>query len=212
MSKDWFRGTMASGAATTSRDERPSAISGVTRAISGPPSRPLSGFVPAARESSPESGPHSRRGGATGPRVLLVEDDHVTRAKLEQILVRRGAEVLSAAGPGEAIYLLQTLEESARPFMTILDVLMPGLDGPLFVQMLRGDPRLAGAPVVLISALSAPALEQTMRDWRADGFILKSRGLLHVDQAFEAWLDRISNRISGVPSRRSGSPSSSSAG
>lgn len=177
-------------------------------------SRTHSGFTARIRESAPDSGPSSRRINTTGPRVLLIEDDLVTRGKLEQILQKRGAEVFPVSGPSEAIYFLQTaLEDSARPIMTILDVLMPGLDGPLFVNMLRSDPRLAGAPVVLISALSAPALEQTMRDWRADGFILKARGLLHVDQAFEAWLDRISNRVSGAPSaRRSGPPSSSNVG
>jgi CheY-like chemotaxis protein len=145
--------------------------------------------------------------------VLIVEDDEASRSKLGDILVRRGAEVFSAAGPGEAIYMLQSLEESDRPMLVLLDVLMPGLDGPLFVQYLRSDPRVAGAPVVLISALSAPALEQTMRDWRADGFILKSRGLLHIDQALESWLGRIANRVSGPPSvRRSGPPSSSTVG
>ena len=121
---------------------------------------------------------------------------------------------VSASGPSEALYQLSTVGDAGgRPTMVLLDVLMPGFDGPLFIKMLRADPRFAGAPMVLISALSAPALEQTMRDWQADGFILKSRGLLHIDEAFSAWFERMSSRISGSPvARRTGPPSSSSVG
>ena len=124
--------------------------------------------------------------------MLLIEDDSITRNKLEQMLTKRGAEVLSASGPGEAIHLLSTLDASRdRWSIVFLDVVMAGLDGPLFVNMLRSDQRLQGAPIVLISAISSPALERTMHDWRADGFILKSRGLLHIDQAFDAWFVRM---------------------
>ncbi len=178
---------------------------------SRPPNH-VSGVIAASGQApvSQRSGPVSYRGVA--PRVILIEDDAITRGKLEQMLSKRGAEVISASGPSEAVYLMSTLDEpNGRASIVILDVLMPGLDGPLFVNMLRSDPRLLGAPIVLISALSAPVLEQTMRNWRADGFILKSRGLLHIDEAFEAWFARLAVKISGHPaSQGSGRPPSSS--
>lgn len=167
---------------------RPASTSGTIAAVS----------VPNPRASNPVIRSES------APRVLLIEDEPVSRGKLEQMLQRRGAEVVSVAGPSEAIYALQTMEEwPARPVMVILDVLMPGLDGPLFVAMLRQEPKIGGAPIVLISALAPAVLERTMHDWAADGFILKSRGLLHIDQAFDAWIARLKARSgSGAPSSR----------
>ena len=171
--------------------------------------RPTSGTMPAVGvPSNPPSNPVIRSDSA--PRVLLIEDEVASRHKLEQMLAKKGAEVTSVAGPGEALYALSMMEEwVARPVMVILDVLMPGLDGPLFVATLRQHPKIGGAPIVLISALAAPVLERTMHDWAADGFILKARGLLHIDQAFDAWIARLRARAqSGPPNSKRGSASS----
>lgn len=173
----------------------------------------VSGVVPAAGRQGAMPSPSGSRSGivsqvGVGPRVLIVEDDPIVRAQLEKILARRGAEIISASGPSEALYLLSSVEGPARRgALVILDVLMPGLDGPLFVKLLRSDDRLPDAPIVLVSALSAPILERTMTQWDADGFVLKSRGLLHVEGAIEGWFVRIAERRAGPSrSRRSQRP------
>src|SRR5687768_9679220 len=60
-------------------------------------------------------------------RILLAEDDRVSRRMLESILRDWGFDVVTANDGLEAWHILQG--ESA-PRLAILDWLMPGLDGP----------------------------------------------------------------------------------
>ena len=63
--------------------------------------------------------------------------------------------------------------------------------GPRFVHALRSLPAFVRAPIVLVSGLSATVLESAVARWGANGFVAKTRGLLHVDQEFSAWIGRV---------------------
>ena len=71
-------------------------------------------------------------------RVLIVDDDPVTRAVLESRLVKWGFEV-SAAADGEPAWAM--VGEIKEPLIAIVDWMMPGLTGPQFCQRVhnRGD-------------------------------------------------------------------------
>lgn len=84
------------------------------------------------------------------PRVVVVaEDDPVIRELLAEVL---GAEldvyVVTAADGAEALRVL----ERVRPALVVTDVMMPGVDGLELARRICDDPRLAGVPVVAISA------------------------------------------------------------
>ena len=64
-------------------------------------------------------------------RVLIVDDDPVTRVVLESRLVKWGYEV-SAAADGEPAWVM--VGEIAEPLIVIVDWMMPGLTGPQFCQ------------------------------------------------------------------------------
>jgi CheY-like chemotaxis protein len=59
-----------------------------------------------------------------------------------------GWEVFSAASGQQA------LVDAAReqPDVILLDVMMPGMDGPTTARRLREEPRTAGIPVILLTA------------------------------------------------------------
>jgi CheY-like chemotaxis protein len=138
----------------------------------------------------------------------LLEDDGAMLRTFERLLSQRGVMVMAASTPGEALYYVSAIDGPVRPTVAFLDVLVPALDGPRFVQALRQNPHFATAPIVLVSGLSAPILEKTAEEWGVNGFILKSKGLLHLDTAFEGWLQRV-----GVPpAPRSGAGSSAPPG
>jgi two-component system, cell cycle response regulator len=67
-------------------------------------------------------------------RVLIAEDDPISRRVLESFLVKWGYEVIVALDGQEAWNLLQ--DENA-PTMAILDWMMPGLDGVEVCQRVR---------------------------------------------------------------------------
>ena len=82
-------------------------------------------------------------------RVLLVDDDDDIRSIGELALVEVGGmhTVVASSGP-------MALEVAARdrPDVVLLDVMMPGMDGPTTLRRLREQPETAAIPVVFVTA------------------------------------------------------------
>lgn len=82
--------------------------------------------------------PEGERAGWTlrdKPGVLVVDDDHLVRGIVQLGLERNGFDVRMAAGGREAIQLYRTHRDSIA--LVLLDVRMPGLDGPQTLRALR---------------------------------------------------------------------------
>lgn len=82
-------------------------------------------------------------------KVLVVDDDLDIRETLVELLEDEGYMVDTAAD-GEAA--LGQLRDAAEPSVILLDLMMPRMDGFAFLQELRGDPRLAALPIVVLTA------------------------------------------------------------
>jgi CheY-like chemotaxis protein len=87
------------------------------------------------------------------PRVLIVEDDNDLRAFMGIHLESEGYETTVAANGAEA---LDRLSEQ-RPYVILLDVMMPIMDGWEFRTRQLADPTLADIPVVCLTAMYDPA-------------------------------------------------------
>lgn len=81
--------------------------------------------------------------------VLVVDDDDSIREVAQMTLqLLAGWQVSTAASGTETIELLREL----RPDVILMDVMMPGLDGPSTVLRLRADPTTADIPVIMLTA------------------------------------------------------------
>ncbi|HEV2493063.1 MAG TPA: diguanylate cyclase [Terriglobia bacterium] len=89
-------------------------------------------------------------------RILIAEDDPVSRRLLEAFLSRWGYDVVSARDGAEAWELLQ--RENA-PTLAILDWMMPGMDG---VQVCRKTRERVSQPYVYILMLTAKDRKQDL--------------------------------------------------
>jgi len=89
-----------------------------------------------------------------GVRVLIVEDDAVTRKVLHQRLARIGCQVVAAVDNASAA--LQSFRES-KPDLVTLDIEMPEVDGidsvALFRQIRRED---VNCEILVISGTAFP--------------------------------------------------------
>lgn len=86
-------------------------------------------------------------------RVMYVEDEPDIRAVAKLALEAVGGlQVLVCEGGEQA---LQHGPEFA-PQLILLDVMMPGMDGPATLEALRAEPRLAAVPVVFMTAKVQP--------------------------------------------------------
>ncbi|MBV5340949.1 MAG: response regulator, partial [Deltaproteobacteria bacterium] len=66
-------------------------------------------------------------------RILIVEDDELSRALLESHLLRQGYTVICAGSGEEALSLL----EKQTVDLVISDLVMPGMDGIQLMQMAK---------------------------------------------------------------------------
>ncbi len=84
--------------------------------------------------------------------VLLAEDNpddvEITRRAFRRS--RLGCELVVARDGEEALRLLA--EESVRPDFVLLDINLPKIDGLAVLAKIRAEERLAGLPVVVMSA------------------------------------------------------------
>jgi signal transduction histidine kinase/DNA-binding response OmpR family regulator len=85
--------------------------------------------------------------GAQEQLILVVDDDATVRELVERHLKRSGFAVVTAGGGQEGLRLAREL----RPSAVTLDIMMPDLDGWTVLAAIKGDPELAGIPVVLMS-------------------------------------------------------------
>lgn len=83
-----------------------------------------------------------------GKRVLVIEDEPNITEALNFFLTRDGWEVFTHSNGHDAV------EAVARraPDLVILDLMLPGRSGTEILRDLRGDPRHADLPVLMLTA------------------------------------------------------------
>jgi len=85
--------------------------------------------------------------------ILLVDDDDAIRDAERQVLAEHGFRVTQARDGAEALRAIDT----EPPAMIVLDVQMPGIDGPTFARELRT--RLRRVPLVILTGVADPKRE-----------------------------------------------------
>src|SRR5580704_17287260 len=82
-------------------------------------------------------------------RILIADDDDVSRLELEALLTRHGHEVTAASDGTEAWEILQGEDP---PRLAVLDWLMDALDGVDVCRRVRARPGLRGAYLILLTS------------------------------------------------------------
>lgn len=120
-------------------------------------------------------------------RVLVVDDDEASRRLVEVALRRLDVEILLTGEPRAVVGLVRDL----RPAVIVLDVMMPGLDGPMVAEKIRAlaPESGGGAKIILWSALDAFQLQERAAACGADAVVLKVAGPAALVQEVGALLD-----------------------
>jgi CheY-like chemotaxis protein len=103
-------------------------------------------------------------------RVLIIDDEEdirqVAALSLETVA---GWDVLMATSGANGI----VRAEEEKPDAILLDVMMPGMDGPTTFQQLQKNPATAAIPVVLLTAKVQAADKKRFSDLGVAGVLFK---------------------------------------
>jgi CheY-like chemotaxis protein len=110
--------------------------------------------------------------------VLLIEDNEVDREAVQRAFQehRIGNPLVEAADGVEALEILRgsaKRQALARPYLVLLDLNLPRMDGLEFLRELRSDPQLADAIVFVLTTSKSD--EDKTNAYRANvaGYIVK---------------------------------------
>jgi two-component system, chemotaxis family, chemotaxis protein CheY len=101
--------------------------------------------------------------------ILTVDDSRTMRDMLMIALSGAGYSVVQAE---DGVHGLEVLE-STMPDAIITDINMPRMDGFGFIENVRGDRRLRGVPILVLTTESDPAKKDRARAAGATGWIVK---------------------------------------
>lgn len=108
-------------------------------------------------------GPHDRR-------VLIIDDDDIGRKAVRNALQQDGWDVTEAENGRVA---LRQLAE-AQPSAIILDLMMPEMDGFMFLEEMRNKPEWHAIPVVVITAKDLTAEDHARLNGCVERIIAKT--------------------------------------
>jgi CheY-like chemotaxis protein len=135
------------------------------------------------------------RGEAEGPRapkiqtrarILVADDDRTILQVIEAVLSGDGYQVITVEDGEKAVELAR----SDGFDLIMLDVQMPRLDGLAAARQLRREPRLAGVPIVMLTARTADKdIEAAFAEGVTD-YITKPFAVAQMRARVRSWLSR----------------------
>jgi two-component system, cell cycle response regulator DivK len=118
-------------------------------------------------------------------RILVVEDNPKNLKLAVDVLTFSGYDV-RAAETGE---LGVEAALSDRPDLILMDLQLPGIDGVEALQLIRGDHRSRGVPIVAVTAFASEEDRSSAFAAGFDGFLSKPLDIRSFPRQVQGFLD-----------------------
>jgi two-component system, cell cycle response regulator DivK len=119
-------------------------------------------------------------------RILLVEDNELSRDMLSRRLARRGYDVLLAIDGAQAVEVAR----ASSPDIILMDMSLPVIDGWEATRRLKGAAETRDIPIIALTALAMASDERMAREAGCDDFDTKPVDLPRLLEKVERWLAR----------------------
>jgi two-component system, chemotaxis family, sensor kinase CheA len=104
-----------------------------------------------------------------GKRILIIDDSKLSREMTRMTLEQGG---FSVDGVGSANEALEKLK--GDPYdLVILDLILPGLDGFTFLEMLRNSDTFKNVPVMVLSSRDSKEEKERVRHFGITTYMVK---------------------------------------
>ncbi len=114
--------------------------------------------------------------------VLIIDDEPTARVALAARLKRLGYRVLQADDGKAGLDMLRR----ERPDLTILDWMMPEMDGPSFCEVVRQDPALLSSQILMMTSNDEPEQIAEGLARGADDFLSKAASKYEITARVQA--------------------------
>jgi signal transduction histidine kinase/CheY-like chemotaxis protein len=114
---------------------------------------------------------HKLTGRAAPRKILVIDDEEVSRYLLRQLFPSPPDQVIEASSGGEGLRFAR----DEQPQLILLDLLMPELSGFEVLERLRADPLTAEIPVIVSTSKSLDDEELERLEFYSAGLLFKSR-------------------------------------
>jgi two-component system sensor histidine kinase/response regulator len=113
--------------------------------------------------------------GGRGLRVLLVDDNAISRQVLARYMTEMSFEAKSVGSGAEALAALRVAEAEGRPFdLLLLDWRMPEMDGLEAARRVRFEPGLTTPPtIIMVTAYGREEVDRKMESLGIQGLLVK---------------------------------------
>lgn len=138
-------------------------------------------------------------------RVLVVDDDPISRSVLLDVIGTFPQLEVDEADSGEAAW--QLLSDGLHPVFVCVDVNMGEMSGLDLLRKIRGEPRMAKIPVLMVTAVSDSVTVTEALKMGASDFIIKPFQAADVRSKIDATLSKAAETMfedAGAASRRMG--------
>jgi CheY-like chemotaxis protein len=116
-------------------------------------------------------------------RILVIDDDPVTRDLMQRFLLKEGLQVELATGGQQGLEMAKQLQ----PDLITLDVMMPDMDGWSVLSQLKSDKTTADIPVVMLTMIDDKQRGYALGATDYLGKPIDRERLLHVVQRYQGW-------------------------
>lgn len=102
---------------------------------------------------------------------MVIDDESHMRRLIRRMLEGGGFKVIEASDGQEALALLSNPQE--KPDIITCDISMPEVNGFELLHMLKNNPKLAGIPVVMLTAMGQLGEASRAKEMGASDYITK---------------------------------------
>ena len=122
-----------------------------------------------------------------GKKVLVVDDDVRNIFALSSVLERRGMTVLTAGTGRQAI---ETLKSTPDVAITLMDIMMPEMDGYETMQVIRQNSSLRRLPIIALTAKAMKGDREKCLEAGASEYLAKPVNTDQLLSTLRMWLHR----------------------
>ncbi len=119
--------------------------------------------------------------------VLVIEDNKLNMKLMRGIFQLSNYQIIEALDAETGIRLAR----EHHPFLILMDIQLPGMDGLAATQLIKSNPKLKDIPVVALTSFAMQGDEEKALESGCDGYITKPIDVQHVLKTIDEFYQKI---------------------